>query len=425
MLVAVVPALHASAARPIEALKASGAAAGPQDRHALVRSAPVIAQIALALVLLAGAGLMVRSAVALHGTPIGIDPSDLLTVQLELPAATYGAGPDAETGSLLYSQLLERVRALPGVEAVGMASFSAVGGAYNQTRATFLQPQRDGASLVGVHWTTPDYFPTVGIPLLQGRGFLDTDRRGAPRVVLINEAAARALWPDESPIGKTIGVHQGGFQDGAEIVGVVADVRYGAIESASQPDVYLPLAQSFRSRMQLFVKSALPAPALAASIANEVRLLDPNLPLAAIKTMDARVGDAMWRTRVGAWVLSAFAALALLLTAIGIFGVMAQAVAQRTTEIGVRMALGAQARDVLGWMLRRAALVTAAGIALGVVCALAVTRLIGALLYDVPPHDPVTFVGVALLLGAVAFAACYWPARRATRVDVLVALKNE
>ena len=261
--------------------------------------------------------------------------------------------------------------------------------------------------------------------MLQGRGFLDTDRQGTAKVVLINEAAARALWPDESPIGKTIGVWQGGFQDGAEIVGVVADVRYGAIESVSQPDVYLPLAQSFRSRMQLFVKSALPASALAASIANEVRLLDPNLPLAAIKTMDARVGDAMWRTRVGAWLLSAFGALALLLTAIGIFGVMAQAVAQRTTEIGVRMALGAQARDVLGWMLRRAALVTGAGIALGVVCALTVTRLIGALLYDVPPHDPVTFVGVALLLGAVAFGACYWPARRATRVDVLVALRNE
>jgi predicted permease len=317
------------------------------------------------------------------------------------------------------------VRALPGVEAAGMASFTPVGGAYNQTTIEFLQPQRDGAPIVGVHWATPDYFPTLGVPLIEGRGFLDADRRGAAKVVLINETAARAQWPDESPLGKRIAVHQGGFQDGAEIVGVVADVRYGAIESPPRPDVYLPLAQSFRSRMQLFVQSAVPARALAASIANEVRLLDPNLPLAGVKTMDARVGEAMWRTRVGAWVLSAFGALALLLTAVGIFGVMAQAVAQRTTEIGVRMALGAQARDVLRWMLRRAALVTGVGIALGVVCALGVTRLLGALLYDVPPNDPVTFVAVALLLGAVAFCACYWPARNATRVDVLIALKGD
>ncbi|HEY3517875.1 MAG TPA: ABC transporter permease, partial [Gammaproteobacteria bacterium] len=423
-LVAVVPALQALAARPVDALKASGAAA-TRGRRALMRSVPIVAQIALSLVLLIGAGLMIRSAVALHGTPLGVDPSDLLTVQLELPSATYGETPDSDRGSAFYSQLVERVRALPGVESVGMASFTPVGGAYNQTRITFLQPPRDGAPTVGVHWVTPDYFPTLGVPLLQGRSFLDTDRRGAAKAVLINAAAARAMWPDESPIGKTIAVHQGGFWDGAEIVGVVADVRYGAIESAPRPDVYLPLAQSFRSRMQLFVHSALPAQALATSIANEVRLLDPNLPLAGVKTMDARVGEAMWRTRVGAWALSAFGALALLLTAVGIFGVMAQAVAQRTTEIGVRMALGAQARDVLGWMLRRAMLVTGVGIALGVACALGVTRLIGALLYDVPPHDPVTFVAVALLLGAVAFGACYWPVRRATRVDVLVALKND
>jgi len=422
-LVAAVPALQASALRPVDALK--GGAATSNGRRALIRSAPVVAQVALSLVLLTGAGLMIRSAIALHGTPIGVDPSDLLTVQLELPAATYGETPESERGLAFYSQLVDRVRALPGVQSTGMASFTPVGGAYNQTRVTFLQPQRDGAPTVGVHWATPDYFSTLGVPLIEGRAFLDTDRAGAAKVVLINEAAARTLWPDQSPLGKTIAVHQGGFWDGAEIVGVVADVRYGAIESAPRPDVYLPLAQSFRSRMQLFVQSVLPAQALASSIANEVRLLDPNLPLAGVKTMDARVGEAMWRTRAGAWVLSAFGVLALLLTAIGIFGVMAQAVAQRTTEIGVRMALGAKARDVLGWMLRRAALVTGAGIALGLVCALGITRLIGALLYDVPPHDPVTFVAVALLLAAVAFGACYWPVRSATRVDVLVALKND
>ena len=311
-----------------------------------MRSVPVVAQIALSLVLLAGAGLMIRSAVALHGTPIGVDPSDLLTVQLELPAATYGEPPDSERGSAFYAQLEERVHALPGVESVGMASFTPVGGAYNQTRVTFLQPQRDGAPMVGVHWVTPDYFTTLGVPLLQGRSFLDTDRRGAAEVVLVNEAAARELWPDESPLGKTIAVHQGGFGDGAEIVGIVADVRYGAIESSPRPDVYLPLAQSFRSRMQLFVHSALPTQALAASIANEVRLLDPNLPLTGVRTMEARVGDAMWRTRTGAWVLSAFGALALLLTAVGIFGVALRKEPSTDGEVIVRAKAGTKVRVI-------------------------------------------------------------------------------
>lgn len=423
-LVATVPMIQASSTRPLDALKAAGSAAGSRVRE-LARCAPIVAQIALALVLLTGAGLMVRSAVALHGTPIGVDPANVLAVQLDLPAATYGSSPGAPAGSAFYAELAERVRALPSVASAGLASFAPVGGGFNQTRAEFLNPQRDGNAVVGIHWATPDYFDTLGIRLLEGRRFAGGDRAGAPHVLLINETAARSLWPNESPIGKTIGVWQGGFDDGAEIVGVVADVRYGAIETASIPEVYLPLAQSYRSRMQLFVRSELPTQALAAAIASIVRELDPNLPLAEVKTMDTRVGDAMWRTRVGAWLLSAFAGVALLLTAIGIFGVMAQIVAQRTAEIGIRMALGAQARDVLRWMLRRAAFVTGIGVALGVGCALAAARVLDALLYGVATYDPLTFATVAVLLGLVALAACYWPARRATRVDVLVALRND
>jgi predicted lysophospholipase L1 biosynthesis ABC-type transport system permease subunit len=191
------------------------------------------------------------------------------------------------------------------------------------------------------------------------------------------------------------------------------------------PDVYLPLAQSYQSRMRLFVRTALGPSILAAAIAREVHALDPNLPLSELKTMDDRVADAMWRTRIAAWLLSAFAALALLLTTIGIFGVMAQAVAQRTPEIGIRMALGAQARDVLGLVLRRAAVVTAAGIVLGAGSALLLTRLLAALLYGVEPGDPMTFVSVAVLLGVIALLAGYIPARRATRVDAIAALRTE
>jgi predicted lysophospholipase L1 biosynthesis ABC-type transport system permease subunit len=243
--------------------------------------------------------------------------------------------------------------------------------------------------------------------------------------VLVDAAAARQFWPNESPIGKIVGVGQGGFDDGAEIVGVVGSARYRAIETAATPDVYLPIAQSFQRRMLLFVRSSLPVRNVVSAIAAEVRALDPNLPLAEIKTMETRVDDAMWRTRVGMWLLGAFAGLALLLTAIGIYGVMAETVARRTTEISVRMALGAQTRDILKLMLRRSTFVTVIGITLGVLAALALTRLIGALLYDVQPHDPITFVAVALLLGLVALLACYLPARRASRLDAVVALRSE
>jgi putative ABC transport system permease protein len=202
-------------------------------------------------------------------------------------------------------------------------------------------------------------------------------------------------------------------------------VRYRAIEAAATPDVYIPLAQSGQARMRLFVRSSLDTSLLVRAIGREVRGLDANLPLAEIKTMDERVGDAMWRTRVSAWLLSAFAALAILLTAIGIFGVMAQTVIQRTAEIGIRMALGAQRRDVLALVLGRALLVTGVGLALGIGCALGLTRLIAILLYGVEPNDPLTFVIVASTLAFVALAACYIPARRATRIDAVTALRSE
>jgi putative ABC transport system permease protein len=189
--------------------------------------------------------------------------------------------------------------------------------------------------------------------------------------------------------------------------------------------VYVPLTQSYQSRMRLFVRSRVDPAHLAATLVHEARALDPNLPLSEIKTLKERVGDAMWRTRVSAWLLSAFAGLALLLTAIGIFGVMSQSVAQRTSEIGVRMALGAQTRDVLALVLGRAILVTGAGLLGGLAAALALARLLTAFLYEVHPSDPLTLMSVAALLGGVALVACYLPARRATRIDAVSALRME
>ena len=423
-LIALVPAFRASTLRPFEALKGTGGGSARGFHGLSARGLLVTIQIALALVLLTGAGLLIKSAARLQNISIGVDPEDVLTVRVDLPRAVYSN----EKGSAFYAHLLERVRGISGVESAGLANCAPVSGGCNGTLIVFKKGpwQATGKEpLIGIHWATPEYFDTLRIRLLAGRLFNERDRAGQPKVALVTETAARAFWPNDTPIGKVIGVGQGGFHDGAEVIGVVADVRYHAIETAPMADVYIPLAQSFQPRMRLFVRSQLAMQSVVSAIRREVGALDPNLPLSEVKTMEERVGDAMWRTRVGAWLMSAFAALALALTAIGIFGVMAQTVTQRTSEIGVRMALGAQRRDVLALVLGSAARVTVAGVVVGVAVALALTRVVAALLYDVRPHDPVTFASVAVLLAVVALTACYIPARRATRVDAVVALRTE
>jgi putative ABC transport system permease protein len=427
VLVSLLPAAQASLLRPVEALKAGGKMAGGGRRWLDARAMLVTAQIALALILLVGAGLMIRSAGRLQGTGIGVNPEGLFTVRLELPRATYGP----ERGPTFYAQLLERVKALPGAQSAALGLCAPVSGGCNGTIMWFpprSEPRRDGSDpSVGIHWITPEFLQTMGIKLLRGRNFTEQDRAGQPKVMLINETAARTIWPNQDPIGQRAWAGQGaaGGGDASEVIGVVSDVRYRTLETAPAPDVYLPLAQSYQSRMRLFVRTELEPASLAPAVARVVRELDPNMPLSEVKTMDDRVADAMWRTRIAAWLLSAFAALALLLTAIGIFGVMAQAVSQRTAEIGIRMALGAQSRDVLGLVLGRAAVVTAVGIVVGAASALALTRLMSALLYGVEPGDPATFVAVAVLLGLIALVAGYIPARRATRVDAMAALRAE
>ncbi len=218
---------------------------------------------------------------------------------------------------------------------------------------------------------------------------------------------------------------QGGFEDGAEVVGIVEDVRYTAIEAAAEPDAYIPLFQSPQSRVRLFVRTRVGPESLIGALRREVAAFDRNLPLSEVRTIDQRIGEAMWRTRLAAWLLSAFAVLAVLLTAVGIFGVMAQAVAQETRDIGVRMALGAQTSEVLRLVLTRVAALTLTGVVLGLAAGMAVTRVTGSLLYQVEPGDPMTFAAVAVLLVFVALAASYVPARRATRVDPIVALRYE
>ena len=284
---------------------------------------------------------------------------------------------------------------------------------------------RGSEPLVGVHWASPGLFDTLGIRLIRGRVFTDRDRVGQPKVVVVNETAARKLWGDEDPVGKRISVGQGGFRDGAEVVGIVADVRYGAIETAVTSDVYLPLLQSPRSQGLIYLRSRTAAATLAPMVRREVEALDPDVPVTDLRMMEQRFGDAIWRTRMSAWLLGVFSGLALLVAALGIYSVMSEGVAQRTREIGVRMALGADRADILRLIIGRVIVVALIGVTLGLALALPSMRLLSALLYQVEPSDPIVFGTLATMLLVVAVAAGYLPARRATRVDPLTTLRTE
>ena len=426
ILFGLIPALQASRASVMDALKTAGAqqTAIGGSKGLTGRSFLVVAEVALALVLLVGSGLMIKSLSRLVATRTGVDSSHLLSMRINLPGLQYN-----REGSLAFFQQLEsRVGGLPGVQAAGMSNCPPLSGGCNGTIIWFRdRPEvtRGTEPSVGVHWITPEYLKTMRVPLLRGRNFTTGDRGGAPKVVLINEAAARKFWPGEDPLGKPIGVGQGGFGDRAAIVGTIADVRYVTMDATPGPDVFIPFAQSPRNNMVLYLRTSSDPRALADAVRAEVRALDRNLPVYDLKTMTERISDATSGARFSAILLGIFAAIALVLSAIGIYGVMSYAVSQRTHEIGIRIALGAEARDVLALVVRRGLALTAAGLVLGVAAALASTRVLTTLLFEVRPSDPPTYVVIAGILGLVAFMASYLPARRATRVDPLVALRSE
>ena len=394
-----------------------------------VRGLLVVAEVSLAVVLLAGAGLLVRSFQRLTSVDPGFDPAGVLTFNVGLPEAEYD-GPKARR---FIEELTERLAAIPGVTAVGASSILPLSGSAYGISLTELDgrsfAEDPDAPSVQVRLATPGYLRAMGIELRRGRDLAPTDGAEAPRVLLVNEAAAALLWPRGDALGRrmTIGTRfeLGGDRAGGEVVGVVGDVRELRVSRPARPTVYLPHAQWPVDLMGLAVRAGGDPTSLVALAREQVRAVDPNVPIFGVLTMEQRLTGAVATQRFYMLLLGAFAAAALVLAAVGIYGVLAFGVAQRSREIGIRVALGARPGDVAGLVARSGIALAATGLLLGVAGAVALTRVLRGLLYEVEPTDPATLALVSLLLLAVAAAAAILPARRATRVDPMAALRSE
>jgi predicted permease len=385
----------------------------------------VSAQIALSLIVLVCAGLCIRSLQKLQNIDAGFEAAKVLVMGLNLSLNGYRA----EQGQQFYANLLQRVTALPGVEAASFGRIVPLGGGGMRTSLnienytpTDSKPINFDMNVVG-----PYYCSTLKLPLVAGRDFTTNDNANAPPVVIINEAAARTYWANQDPIGKRLIFHApGGRQPQAhEIIGVVKNSRYRSVTENHRPALMLPAWQSYTPDLSLHLRSAGDPVPLIEFVRSEVKALDPQLPLTSIRTLEEQRSNSLYSERVTALLLSAFGGLALLLAALGVYGVMSYAVTQRTREIGIRMALGAQTGDVLKLLLRQGGWLVVAGVAVGIGGALMATRWVKSFLYDVSATDPLTFITVTLLLIVAAMLACFIPARRAAKVDPLVALRYE
>ena len=395
-----------------------------------MRTTLVITEVALAVTLLAGAGLLIRSFSKLAAVDPGFPVQPALTFEVTLPESRYAE--DVQQIAF-FDQLLPKLRALPGVQAAAAVislplSGSSIVLTFEIAGRPPVPPSQQPAMQVRV--ATADYFQTIGIPLQKGRFFTEQDRLNTPQVVLITEAAARQYFPGEDPIGKKItlgwGRGEGKPSAGGEVVGIIGDVKDAGLAEPDPPQIYLPYAQWPMQGMSVVMKTAVPPGSLSEPARRAVYSLDGNLPVGNVRSLEEIVARSISQPRFYMTLLTLFAAVALVLAAIGIFGVLSYAVAQRTREIGIRMALGAHQSSVLGLIVREALMMTTGGVVIGVVAAFLLTEwLVAKLLFDTSPHDPVTFIAVAVTLALVAVAAAYVPARRATRVDPIVALRAE
>ena len=382
----------------------------------------VIAEFALALVLLAGSGLMIRSLGKLLAVDTGFDGRDVLTVRLSVAGDTV----KRESVPPLFTDVLERIAALPGVADASLNNCPPLGGACNSTNIRFLNRSEvdiANSPSVGVDWASPTWFATMHIPLKRGRIFSAADRAGTQQVVVVNEAAVRKFWPNEDPIGKHIELGMGGLKD-AEVIGIVGDVRRRA-DSAATAGVYAPVYQSPFTDMTVFVRATVDPASLGGAVRRAIHAVAPSSVVSDMRPMRDRAADATARARFSAVLLTLFAFTALLLAAIGVYGVMSLAVATRTREIGIRIALGASGAHVQRLIVGEGAALVAIGGAVGVAGALATTRVLRALLFDLSPFDPGTYAGVVAVVAGAALVAIWIPARRASRVDPLTATRAD
>jgi putative ABC transport system permease protein len=446
----IAPAIQASKPNLVDALKESGRSGTDSGARQHLRSALVVAQIALALVLLIGAGLMINSFVRIEDNNLGADPKGLLTFDFRFSqnetitphgryrnAGLWNVNPRT---TLTFQRIYDRIKTLPGVQSAAAASAPPVAGALGMgfliegqpaPPAEKGQPGQNGAYIA----ITPHYFATLRVPILQGRDFNEYDTAAAPPVIIINQTMAKRFWPHESPLGKHIQLDYVPNEPLREIVGVVGDVRLNRRQIVSPPILYVPYLQQtplwmgrgwpVRSAMYFIMRTTRDPLSLVPTVRQTVAQIDRDKPAADFSTVEQNLDRQVQYVRLYVVLLGVFGAMAAVLAAIGIYGIMAYSIAERTREIGIRMALGAGAPQVLVMVLRQALLLVAVGLILGVLGSLTLTRVIQSLLYGVTATDPATFATVVLLLMLVALAACVLPTRRAVRVDPNVVLRYE
>ncbi|HEY7184239.1 MAG TPA: ABC transporter permease, partial [Blastocatellia bacterium] len=425
-----VPALQISKPNLNETLKDAGRGSTGGGRRRLVRNALVVVEVAISLVLLVGAGLLIRSFISLQKVDPGFDPKNALTVSISLPERKY---PERDRQAAFYSRLIERVSALPGVQAMGAASAVPFSSAHWEGLfgRGFRIEGRAGAQAedwTGYYSVSPNYFRAMGIPLLRGRLFTAFDTKGALRVAIINSTMAKRYFPNEDPIGKRIqltGLFNNDPEVYREIVGIVGDVKSNSLVQETPPQTYEPYTQETLPFMTLVARTAGDPMGLNEAIRREVLQLDKEQPIFNGDTLDSLIAKSTGDQRFSMMLLGVFASAAIALASVGLYSVMSYAVTHRTHEVGIRMALGAQCRDVVGLILRQGLRLALSGVAIGLIAAWAATRLLINMLYGVSATDMPTFAGVSLLLIGVALLACYIPARRATKVDPMAALRSE
>jgi len=419
-----IPAIQASRVEFNELLKDSSRGSTGGLHHTYLRRLTIVCEVALSLLLLVGAGLMIKSFLQLQRTSPGFNPDNLLTARVFLNADDY---PEAQQKAAFFHQALEQLKTIPGVQSVGATTTLPLsGGSMNFKFSVAGQVGKVSAEKIPAQYRaiSPDYFRTMGIPLLAGREFTDKDESSAPGVVVINETIARRVFPDGDALGKYITITYGKPTQ-REIVGIVGDVKHLRLNEEAKPEMYVPYSQNPWAFMTFVIRAEVPPDELVSTVRQRIWSVNKNQPIDKILTMNQILYESVAQPRLSAFLLGIFAALAFVLSAVGIYGVMSYLVSQRTHEMGVRMALGATSADIFKLVIKQGMTNVLFGVAAGLILSLIATRILSGLLFGISATDPVTLIQASLLLVGTALLACLIPARQATKSDPLTALRTE